>query len=642
MDEAIVKQFLSELEVLFTKKEEELKQKKKLEEDSLAIQDLLGVLSVSYKAFTEGVVNMLPPDKEKLITLFHMIFQDPNLVSQIMNQIYNYYYLIESTLLEEPIVAPQKEYAEQVLGELREGLTNYLKQVESKTKGKEREALENYISKLVLTGYAFTDGKLDRPIEDLDFLEEVMKEVSLTEEEKMTLLTKIWLENVSLYQEILSKDQQIIEVEIAGDKEQVREDDMDVRVQKKNAFSSEEANEKVDSFLDNDEIFQKIVWMIDDSSLKEIDIQSMNPFLLKEIRDLAKEELILTIYEENVTPEEALQIFFNRNDQREIRAKEILKRILDKDFIGVLTEEEQFSIIEKARDFVLSTRKQVERMSSNDRAVLDNYISSLYRSKNSRITMYKKKALNKEERDIKRDAAYECNYFIHLYESIHIDTDEDFVLASKICKRIQEVLDSYYVATKDTERDFIPEGEQSLGKYNVFFLKKNNLKTFFEDDIQLGNDNKGIPKAYYDGIENSLSQLETNGADKVSSILGSWKSLQDLGVKYKSGNRTGVFYIPVGEKDMIILGVGFINGRENNFREADMRVKLNEKRIQKMMEELSIEEKRSVYEIEAKEIRNRLKVARENKRQEEMEDELKTMLEEKVEEGKEPSIEKQK
>ena len=69
---------------------------------------------------------------------------------------------------------------------------------------------------------------------------------------------------------------------------------------------------------------------------------------------------------------------------------------------------------------------------------------------------------------------------------------------------------------------------------------------------------------------------------------------------------------------MIILGISFIYGREDNFREADMRVKMNEGKIRQMMDDLQVEEKRLAYEEKSVSIKNELQEASGKKGEEEL------------------------
>ena len=603
-DQTIVEKFLTELEHLFSKQEEQLEDLNEKETNYQIVQDLLAVLTVSKIAFLEGIVAMPEKEKQSLKELLTNIFCDERFVNQVFAEIQNLYYLKEANLLEEPIVAPQREQAEETIQTLLNSLLDYTKKYNPTEIARGKEEAESFIEKLVQTGDAFTDGKLDRPMEDIDFLERILVDVDLTEEEKFQLLKKVWLENVAIYQELLSP-KKTIQIEIEGASEEVREE-TDDRIQKRERVITQEEEEQIMELLRDGDTLQKLIHILDVESLKLVDYTQMDKKDLEGIIDLAKDEIMTILYEEKLSPKEALNRFFEQNDQREDQAKEILDKILDTTPHEILMREEQKEISQRAEQFVQSEKNDFEKLSYSERKILDNYISGLYRNKAARITMYKSKTPNLDKSQIRLEAAYEMNYFLNLLRSLDIDTEEDYLLASRICIRLQEIEESYQEVTKNTKKDFIPEVEKDP---EIFFLPKNPAKTFFEEDIQLDSDNKGISKTYYGGIEDSLEQLESTGPEKMNVTRGTWKNLKNLGVKYKEGNRTGIFYVPTGEKDMIVIGVGFINGREDNFKEADDRVRLNEAKIQQMKEDLTHKEERLIYQRQASAIRKQLKHA---------------------------------
>ncbi len=617
-EQTIVDKFLIELEQLFSKKEEELNTIESQENDYQAIKDLLDVLSASQMAFVEDFATKREEEKARILELLERIESSKERVQAIVEQIMNYYYLKESGLLEEEFIAPQRKQAEDVLRGLQNDLSSYQQQIHLSDISKKKQNIESYMEKLVLIGDAFTEGELDRPVEDIDFLEAFLNDCSLSDEEKSELLTKIWLENVSIYQEILNSNK-TIEIEIEGEQVEAKEE-IDERVKRKEKELSEEDKKRIKELLSDPVTLQKLVHIMDPKSLKEIDYTYMDPASIEEIQFLAEDEIETIIYDEGISPEQALARFFEQNDQREDRAKEILSNILDSSRKELLTREEQQLVMDKAKALVEKEKKQISRMNFSERQLLDNYISGLYRHKAARVTMYRTKSLNKEADTILRDAAYEANYFLNLIQSLDIDTEEDYEFASRACTRLQEIMDSYEVVAKDTKKDFIHPTETSEEeKGNLFFLMKNEERSFFEDDIQLGKDSKGISKAYYDGILNTLNQLEEQGPGKTNCARDSWKYLRSLGVKYKEGNRIGIFYVQTGKQDMIILGISFIYGREDNFREADMRVKMNEDKIRQMMDDLQVEEKRLAYEEKSVSIKNELQEASGKKGEEELE-----------------------
>ena len=104
--------------------------------------------------------------------------------------------------------------------------------------------------------------------------------------------------------------------------------------------------------------------------------------------------------------------------------------------------------------------------------------------------------------------------------------------------------------------------------------------TTLEEDIHNGR----LSQNYFNEIKNQLSAIEDRSIRSIYAaqpVNPGFKAIKKEGVKYTTGTRTKVFFIPIGKKDSIIVGVSFITGKDTN-KEQDNRIKKFASQIQEL------------------------------------------------------------
>lgn len=217
-------------------------------------------------------------------------------------------------------------------------------------------------------------------------------------------------------------------------------------------------------------------------------------------------------------------------------------------------------------------------MSKEDKERIHQYMKELYQNKENREIIYESKSfISKEE--VEKEAAYELQVIKELLDVVEEDEVE---LYSKISKRIEEILECIDEYTKDETIKTPDEG-------NVFFLMKTNDESQIEYDLGLVNRTKGISPQYYSEIKNQIDSIANRAERKLISaqpVNPSYKYIRKQGVRYTTGARTKVFFIPVGKKDAIIIGASFLTGKDI-LKEQDMKIKRHYSQIEALKERLT-------------------------------------------------------
>lgn len=132
-------------------------------------------------------------------------------------------------------------------------------------------------------------------------------------------------------------------------------------------------------------------------------------------------------------------------------------------------------------------------------------------------------------------------------------------------------------------------------KINLFFLSRDRKigsidKTFIEEDIQFKKGKKGISKQNYKDIAKQIQSIENGENNAFGNICGkeysfeSWrKSLKEYGVRCKEGQKARVLYIPVGQKDAIIVQASLLYSK-NSIAEADTRISNSRSKLDSLIE----------------------------------------------------------
>ena len=622
---AVIKKFLNGLETIFTNCEEEKNELLEKNSDFRYMDDLITVYNASKLAFAEGIVAMNKAKKEEFIRIVNKAIEDTDLLASIFSESHNLNCLNIEGLIEDELVAPQVEDSYKVFDEAIDKLKQYTSKINIDRNSDIINKIEEYIEYLVAIGSKFDGESLNRDVNNIDFLEIVLDDVDLTDEEKYSLLEYILVRNTELYNEALLARENELESDIELSKDQVS-NEMDTYEREDEYSIPEKELLRLEEIIKNPIMFEKIVSAIDEEYLQDIYFDTVDNETLIEINNLAREELTGIMKSRRIGADEALEIFLSLNNDWLINAQEMLSEEEDS-IISILTEDEQKELFARATEFCINNQKLLLKIPYSEKQKVDSYMQHYYKDKDNRLTIYRAKQLRGDNKSITRDATYEINTILNIIKRLDPTVEEQRLLISKAYRRINDIFDSYDTAMRPKEEIESLEEEIKEAKKNIFFLMKNKDKSYFEDDMRFDRESKGISRNEYKEVKDNLEYLEENESNVISSVRGTWKYLRKMKVKYLDGYRTSIFYIPTGEKDIIILGVGMINGKDDSFRENDFRAKQSETEIKTLEERLTNEETRKEEIQKSKVVRKRINESFNKNTESALDEALEEMLE---------------
>ena len=159
-------------------------------------------------------------------------------------------------------------------------------------------------------------------------------------------------------------------------------------------------------------------------------------------------------------------------------------------------------------------------------------------------------------------AAYEIEVYKELLEIV---PEEDEETRSKIANKLDEIL-AYVTEEKKEEQD---------EKKGILFFLQGDEESLFEEDLDLNSNGKGIPSQYFSELKNQLISIKDRSERTLIAsqpVNPGLKAIKKEGVRYTTGSRTKVFFIPVGKKDAIIVGTSFLSGKDV-LKDQDKRIK---------------------------------------------------------------------
>jgi hypothetical protein len=512
--------------------------------------------------------------KEEHLTYIKEIFNDSDEFKKTIDEINNLACLDKIGLIDSLEVEPQREQALLVLNNLEEKAYKYIENINYQDNLSKIENIKNNISDLLSIAESFNIIQ-DEVISNCSLFTDTVVMSNLDIEDKNKLLSYVLLNNINFYNKELNKNK----------KKNIKKE-----VKKKITISKEVIDE-LDKLLNNSENIRKIVKIINGKVLGKVDFQREEDIeILDEddyyAIDLVKEELVSNLEKDKeLTPYMALKNFYRNNDQKISNALDLVALIFT-DEENNSDYKDKIDIIKKGYDFCLSHQKLLYSLNIYEKSNIDNFMKSLYKDKNSRTLIYRGKYRNSPS-EIIREATYEISVIINILKDLD---EEDMVtldIINKASKRINEVFNSLdEVLIKDKKEDT----DTSNLSGNIFFLMKNNEKSFIEDDINFDSQDKGINKKYYDDIINLIKQLEDRDNKTFNSLAVSgekFRNLKKFHTRFISSNRIRLFYIPVGGKDSIITGVSFLKDKEDSQREQDNRYFLNDLKIEELIKALT-------------------------------------------------------
>jgi len=202
----VVTEFLIKLESSALHAEEEKRELELINNTYKYVSDLLEVVTASKIAFVEGYFSLKKSQKDEFISLMEKVIPNTEELYSILAEIKNFNFLIISNLLKREEVTPQKAIAIRKIDELISMLKKFQSQINIKKNTKKINELNDFITKIIELGTKFEDDTLIEEIDDIDFLQTILKEISLTTEDELDLLFLIMRKNVDIYTKKLQKE----------------------------------------------------------------------------------------------------------------------------------------------------------------------------------------------------------------------------------------------------------------------------------------------------------------------------------------------------------------------------------------------------------------------------------------------------
>ena len=595
----IVEKFLDSLE----KKVLDLQlQVENLKAKNKEFDELEQVITELHTSKINFVVNYLNKNTRELAQVLEKAIEDKDKINYYLSEMTNYYYLYETNLLNNEVTLEQTKRSEQAINELEEELRKYQSSINVVKNRENIKELEQLEEKIVSFGAKFSYIEEKEETVELELFVELMEDSRLSEEEKIELLQLVIKNNTSAYEkQLMEKDTKIIET-FEKKQEEALEVLDELEPDTVIARIDQETLQRIEIILSNPEIVKKLVKVVAEREDVEIDIDGTAFYeedqeLVEESLDIAKEAIIDLIDREKAqTPEEALDIFIESNDDDLRKAETQYEEIFGEEE----KEDENTSIdeylemIQMGIEFYDHNKKTLKEITQQEKESIDNYSRGLYHNKGNRIIVYKSKTYNGNVRTIIKEATYEIKTLLTMIEKIETADKLTNEIIIKTGRRIGEILESVEELSKDNIEELQTEQlEEKSKKGTVYFLEKgtDNERTVYEEEIGVGNYNKGISNSYYKDLLFQLEQIENRSQRRIPSIRPNnsktYPYTSNFGVRIISSNRTSTYYIPVGKEDAIIVGVRFIDTGDGYPKTLEQRLKTHAVRLDELIEKVS-------------------------------------------------------
>ena len=594
----IVENFLSSIEkkVLDLQLQVENLQAKNREFDEVG--NIIEALQQSKIDFS---IKFLNEDTKEIVGLLERVIQDKDRINFYLAQITNYYYLYETDLLNKDVTKDQTAYAEQALIDLEEELKEYQSKIDVVKNRQIIKELKELEERIIAFGAKFTYVEDKDEIVDLDLFTELMEGSRLAEEEKVALLQLVIMNNAASYErQLLAKDTRVKEA-IEQNQEEALDELEELTTESVVTTLDPETLATIDKLLSDPEIIRRIVKIIEDTQEVKISIEGTaivedQQEIVDEALDIAREGIITIINQhEAETPEEALDIFMEDNDDELFNAQVAYEEIFGEEEAEPKNTDidEYLEYIQKGIEFHDQNKKLLQHMTKAEKDSIDNYARGLYQNKGNRTIVYKSKNFDGNNKSVVRDATYEIEALLRMFEQLEMGNKLTPDVIIKTGRRISEILESVELS-KENEKEPPKENPKTTPKGAIYFLEKGTTKqrTIYEDEIGVGSHSKGISSSYYKELLFQLEQIENRGNVRIPSIRPNhsktYPYTSEFGVRFISGTRTSTYYIPVGTDDAIIVGVRFIDTGDDYRKTLENRLKTYSIRIEALIEKINL------------------------------------------------------
>ena len=527
----------------------------------LFFADVFEQLHQSKVDFCTHYFSLSDADKEDFLKKMLLLFKDQEIVDNIMQEIINLYYLNDSGLLAYEELNSQREVAYENLETLSTKIEKYLNEHNYDQLMADYERLSLQIDGIVLLGSTLEEGQF--PVQDIDFLRNVIDHLQLSNDDKKQILFEILHYNIDIYHKHVESMRENQPIDSSMEIEELRE----------NPLISEECFARINELLSQRDIMERIVAIINDEFTTVINIKMPTVEEEEQIADsiaMAREALVDSIQQDqSLSPEAALDAFFVQYDETLRRKREVVIQLTETIPTCSLSLEEQQNVFQMAYAFLDDQQLALRDLSKNDQEKVRQYMLGLFQNVENRRMMYES-GMFESKNVLLREAAYEIAIYKDLLEAV---PEEDLETRGKVCIKLKEILDCLGISKKK------PNPAEVRGVGHLFFLMEDDSTTSLESDIE------GVT-AFDSELRNQLLSIEDRSKRKPNVVQPSndgFKMLKKYGVRYSNGSKTRIYFIPVGKRDAIIVGSSFVS-KKDNFKGQDNRLK----RLQEQLDSLKM------------------------------------------------------
>ena len=187
-----VEQFLEELEQRILNQEKGINYLKEHQKERKYIKDLLEVLQTSKIGLIKEVFTADAEKKEEFYRMMKKVVSNDQEYHQLRNEIKNLYYLEEYGLLNDPFINPQKNTSLEQLDIMMNKCEDYLKRIAEVKEEERLKELHRTMESLFDLATKFDHDKLVEEITDIEFFQEVVRELRLPSSVKLDLISYVF------------------------------------------------------------------------------------------------------------------------------------------------------------------------------------------------------------------------------------------------------------------------------------------------------------------------------------------------------------------------------------------------------------------------------------------------------------------
>ncbi len=187
-----IEQFLTELEKWILKQEHGIEHIKENQQERKYIEDLLEVLRTSITGFAIEVYASKDEKKQEFYRILKKVISDDREYHHIVSEIKNLYYLNESGLMDNPIVKPQQDAAESAIETIIQKSERYLWTIKGSKEEERLKELYRFMELLFNLATKFDNNQLVEEIDDIEFFQEIMREIELPSATKLVVITHVF------------------------------------------------------------------------------------------------------------------------------------------------------------------------------------------------------------------------------------------------------------------------------------------------------------------------------------------------------------------------------------------------------------------------------------------------------------------